>query len=106
MARSLERQPVPGGKGEFVLYLKKQGFSYDNIEILHLASKKIDTLVADNFVSQAAFSLAPDQRTIAYTWADIDNYEIRLIDLYRPAVPVRLARSSSGRCWISTIQRR
>ncbi len=92
-ARSLERQPVPSGEGEFMLYLKKQGFSYDNIEIHHLASNKIDTLVADNFVSQAAFTLAPDQRTIAYSWADIDNYEIRLIDLYRPAVPVRLMKS-------------
>ncbi|MEJ2004551.1 MAG: CehA/McbA family metallohydrolase [Cyclobacteriaceae bacterium] len=96
--RSLERLPVPVGDGT-LLYLKKQGFSYDHIERINRSTGKIDTLVADNFVSQAAFTLSPDNRTIAYTWPHINEYEIRLIDLERPAVPLILTKTRGLPLW-------
>lgn len=96
---SLERLPVPLPGNNSLLYLKKQGFSYDHIERQHLTSGRIDTLVADNFVSQAAFTLAPDGRTLAYTWPHINDYEIRLIDLERPAVPLILTKTQGLPLW-------
>lgn len=96
---SLERLPVPIPGDNSLLYLKKQGFSYDHIERVDLTSGRIDTLVADNFVSQAAFTLSPDGRTLAYTWPHINNYEIRLIDLERPAVPLILTKTQGLPLW-------
>lgn len=90
--RSLERLPVPANDST-ILFLKKQGFSYDNIEKLNLSTGEITTLVADNFISQAAFTMGPDMRTMAYTWAHEDIYELRLLDLATPTTSLLLTQS-------------
>ena len=90
---SLERLPVPTFQGDHIVYLKKTGFSYDSIELLELESGTSSPLVEENFVSQAAFSLSPDNKTLAYTWPDGDDYELRLLDITIPKSKVLLTKS-------------
>lgn len=89
----LERLPVPTFQGDRMVYLKKTGFSYDAIELLELESGRSTPLVEENFVSQAAFSLSPDNKTLAYTWPDGDDYELRLLDITIPKSKVLLTKS-------------
>jgi TolB protein len=91
--RSLERQPVPAGDSE-LLYLTKQGFSYDNIEKVNLKTSEITQVIGENFVSQAAFSLAPDHRTMVYSWPHEDFYELRLLDIETPVTSLLLTESA------------
>ena len=89
----LERLPVPNKRGDQLIYLKKKGFSYDSVELLDLESGTSKSLAEENFVSLFAFSLSPDDRTLAYTWPDEDDYELRLLDIITPSSRVLLTSS-------------
>ena len=89
---SLERLPLPVGQDK-LLYLRKKGFSYDSFELLDMATGMSRQILSDNFVSQASFSLSPDQQTLVYTWPHEDNYELRLTDLSVPSNSLLLATS-------------
>lgn len=90
---SLERLPVPTRQGNFVVYLKKKGFSYDSIELLDIENGTSSALVEENFTSQAAFTLSQDNKTLAYTWPNGDDYELRLLNISIPESKMLLTKS-------------
>jgi len=91
--RGLERLPVPTTTNDGLIYLRKRGFSDDAIEFLNLVTGVSTPLAQENFVSQAAFTLAPDDKTLAYTWPNGDDYEIRLLDITIPRSTLLLTKS-------------
>ena len=90
---SLERLPVPTREGNFVIYLKKKGFSYDSIELLDIENGTSSALVEENFTSQAAFTLSQDNKTLAYTWPNGDDYELRVLNISIPESKMLLTKS-------------
>ena len=90
---SLERLPVPTKKNNQIVYLKKRGFSYDSIELLDLEKGTSTPLAEENFASQLAFSLSPDDKTLAYVWPNGDDYELRLLSITVPAARMLLTKS-------------
>jgi TolB protein len=92
--KSLERLPVPTTDEKYVVYLHKTGFSYDAIKLLDVATNTSTFLLEENFVSQAAFTLSPDDKTLAYTWANGDNYELHLLNVHVPKSKMLLTKSN------------
>jgi TolB protein len=90
---SLERLPVPTNENNQIVYLKKRGFSYDSIELLDLEKGTSTPLAEENFASQMAFSLSPDDKTLAYVWPNGDDYELRLLSITMPAARMLLTKS-------------
>ena len=90
---SLERLPIPIGLSKDFIYLKKEGFSYDSIELLNTKEGTSIALASENFTSQASFSLSPDNKTLAYTWPNGDDYEIRLLNIKIPISNLLLTKS-------------
>ena len=90
---SLERLPVPTSQGDYMVFLHKYGFSYDAIKLLDIEKGTSSFLVEENFVSQAAFTLAPDNKTLAYTWANGDDYELHLLNIFIPKSKMLLTKS-------------
>jgi TolB protein len=90
---SLERLPVPTIQGDYVVYLHKKGFSYDSIELLDIENGTSSVLVEENFVSQAAFTLSQDNKTLAYTWPNGDDYELHLLNISIPKSKMLLTKS-------------
>jgi TolB protein len=90
---SLERLPVPTKNSNQLVYLKKRGFSYDSIELLDLEKGTSTPLAEENFASQMAFSLSPDDKTLAYVWPNGDDYELRLLNISVPAARMLLTKS-------------
>ncbi|MBC3757287.1 CehA/McbA family metallohydrolase [Hyunsoonleella sp. SJ7] len=93
-AKSLERLPIPLNS-KYMIYLKKTGFSYDSIEVYSLDNDESLALAEENFMSQASFSLSSDQRTLAYTWPQDDDYELRLLDIKYPESNLLLTKSNT-----------
>lgn len=91
---SLERLPVPTSKGDYMVYLEKKGFSYDAIKLFDVEKGTSSFLIEDNFMSQAAFTLAQDDKTLAYTWANGDNYELHLLNILVPKSKMLLTKSN------------
>ena len=91
---SLERLPVPTSQEDYVVFLHKYDFSYDAIKLLDVAKGTSSFLVEENFVSQAAFTLAPDNKTLAYTWANGDDYELHLLNIFIPKSKMLLTKSN------------
>lgn len=91
--KSLERLPVPTLEGDKIVYLKKSGFSYDSIELLDIDENTSTPLAEENFASQAAFTLSPDNTTLAYTWPNGDDYELRLLNITIPKSRMLLTKS-------------
>ncbi|TBN05491.1 hypothetical protein EYD45_04225 [Hyunsoonleella flava] len=105
---NLERLPIPINT-EYMIYLKKMGFSYDSIELVNLDEDKSTALAEENFMSQASFSLSSDKRTLVYTWPQDDDYELRLLDVVHPESNLLLTKSnklplnpkfSNDRTWV------
>jgi len=86
-----ERLPVT--KDNQVFYLKKRGRSFDSIEKLDPEKNTSTTLVREYIASQTSFAIAPDGNTMAYTWPDEDDYELRVLDIDNPASTMLLTRS-------------
>ena len=93
--KSLERLPVPTQDESFIIYLHKTGFSYDSVKILNTRNGTSSPLIEENFVSQAAFTLSPDNKTLAYTWPNGDNYELRLLNIFTPESKMLLTKSNN-----------
>ena len=91
--KSLERLPVPTLEGDKIVYLKKTGFSYDSIELLDIEENTSTPLAEENFASQAAFTLSSDNTTLAYTWPNGDDYELRLLNITIPKSRMLLTKS-------------
>lgn len=91
---NLERLPIPINS-QYIIYLKKMGFSYDSIELINLNKNETMALAEENFMSQASFSLSSDKRTLVYTWPQDDNYELRLLDVVHPESNLLLTKSSN-----------
>jgi TolB protein len=91
---SLERLPVPTSQGDHIVYLHKYGFSYDAIKLLDIEKGTSSFLIEENFVSQAAFTLSPDNKTLAYTWANGDDYELHLLNIFIPKSKMLLTKSN------------
>ncbi|MGB5171821.1 MAG: CehA/McbA family metallohydrolase [Eudoraea sp.] len=91
---SLERLPVPTNQGDYIVYLHKYDFSYDAIKLLDIAKGTSSFLIEENFVSQAAFTLAPDNKTLAYTWVNGDDYELHLLNIFIPKSKMLLTKSN------------
>jgi len=90
---SLERLPLPSQLGNKIVYLRKEGFSYDSIELLDLEDGTSTPLVEENFMSQASFTLSVDNKTLAYTWPNGDDYELRLLNISIPKSKMLLTKS-------------
>ncbi len=90
---SLERLPVPTSQGDYIVYLHKYGFSYDAIKLLDIEKGTSSFLIEENFVSQAAFTLSPDNKTLAYTWSSGDDYELHLLNISIPKSKMLLTKS-------------
>jgi TolB protein len=90
---SLERLPVPTSDGSKIVFLHKEGFSYDAIKLLDVEKGTSTFLIEENFTSQANFSLAPDNKTLAYTWPNGDNYELHLLNIDLPKSKMLLTKS-------------
>jgi len=90
---SLERLPVPTSDGSKIVFLHKEGFSYDAIKLLDVEKGTSTFLIEENFTSQANFSLAPDNKTLAYTWPNGDNYELQLLNIDLPKSKMLLTKS-------------
>ncbi|MFI1744535.1 CehA/McbA family metallohydrolase [Thalassobellus sediminis] len=88
----LERLPVPTKEGNLV-YLRKNGFSYDSIELLDLDKETSNALIEENFTSQASFSLSNDDKTLVYTWPNGDDYELKLLNITVPKSKMLLTKS-------------
>ena len=91
--KSLERLPIPTVQENKIIYLKKTGFSYDSIELLDIETNTSSSLVEENFMSQAAFTLSTDNKTLAYTWPNGSDYELRLLNILIPKSRVLLTKS-------------
>jgi TolB protein len=91
--KSLERLPVPTTNEDFIVYLHKTGFSYDAIKLLDLEKNTSSFLIEENFMSQGNFSIAPDNKTLVYTWPNGDNYELRLLNINSPESKMVLTKS-------------
>ena len=91
--KSLERLPVLTKNQNQLVYLKKKGFSYDSIELLNIEDGTSTPLAEENFASQMAFTLSPDDKTLAYTWPIGDNYELRLLNISIPKSNLLLTKS-------------
>ncbi len=91
--RSLERLPVPTHQNNQIVYLKKYGFSYDSIELWDIEKGTSTPLAEENFTSQTAFSLSPDNQTLAYTWPNGDDYELRVLNISIPKSNMLLTKS-------------
>ena len=91
--KSLERLPVPTADDSQIVYLHKKGFSYDSIKLLDLENGISTALIHENFASQAAFSLSQDNRTLAYTWPNGDDYELHLLNIAIPETKMLLTKS-------------
>ncbi|GAA4812749.1 CehA/McbA family metallohydrolase [Litoribaculum gwangyangense] len=91
----LERLPIAMNSKDYLIYLKKKGFSYDSIELLNLVEGTSNPLAEENFTSQAAFTLSPDNQTLAYTWPKDDYYEIRLLNVFYPESNLLLTKSNN-----------
>lgn len=91
----LERLPISMNSKDYLIYLKKKGFSSDSIELLNLVEGTSSPLAEENFISQAAFTLSPDNQTLAYTWPNDDHYEIRLLDVFTPESNILLTKSNN-----------
>lgn len=89
----LERLPIPTNQDNRVIYLKKKGFSYDSIELLDVEKGTSTSLAEENFTSQTTFTLSPDDKTLAYTWPNGDDYELRLLNISIPISTMLLTRS-------------
>ncbi|MEW4925219.1 CehA/McbA family metallohydrolase [Algibacter sp. 2305UL17-15] len=90
---SLERLPVPTLQEDKIVYLKKTGFSYDSIELFDVKQNISSPLAEENFMSQAAFALSPDNQTLVYTWPNGDDYELRLLNISIPKSRMLLTKS-------------
>lgn len=90
---SLERLPIPVANGDHFVYLKKEGFSYDGIVLHNLENKSSTPLAEENFMSQLNFSLAPDNKTLVYTWPNSDDYELRLLNIHKPESRMLVTKS-------------
>ncbi len=90
---SLERIPVPTSNDNHIVYLHKKGFSYDAIKLLDIENDTSSTLVEENFASQASFSLSRDNKILAYTWPNGDDYELRLLNISIPESKMLLTKS-------------
>ncbi|PWL39651.1 hypothetical protein DKG77_02125 [Flagellimonas aquimarina] len=91
--KSLERLPVPAKQNNQIVYLKKYGFSYDSIELWDMEKGTSIPLAEENFTSQTAFSLSPDNQTLAYTWPNGDNYELRVLNIAIPKSNMLITKS-------------
>jgi TolB protein len=89
---SQEFSPVVVGQKKLLAYIKKYGFSYDSVNLLNLDDNKSSILVEENFTSQAAIAMLPDHQTLAYTWPNGDDYELRLLDISMPGSTILLTR--------------
>lgn len=92
---NLERLPVPTNSEKWLIYLKKEGFSYDSIELLNTEEDTSSPLAEENFTSQASFSLSPDNQTLVYTWPKDDFYELRLLDILTYKSTLLLTKSNN-----------
>lgn len=90
---TLERLPVPTKHEDRIVYLKKMGFSYDSIELLDIENESSTPLAEENFSSQASFTLSPDNKTLAYTWPNGSDYELRLLNIDIPKSNMLLTKS-------------
>jgi TolB protein len=91
--KSLERLPVPTIDGKSIVYLHKEGFSYDAIKVLDVEKGTSTPLIEENFTSQASFSLAPDDKTLVYTWPNGDDYELNILNIEIPKSRMLLTKS-------------
>ena len=92
----LARTPIPTPDGSAVVFVEKTtGTAPD--EIVHLALNEDGTpgertvLAKEHIASQADLTLAPDGRTLAYTWPHESGFELRLLATDGPTSSVRLA---------------
>lgn len=93
-SKDLERLPVPLIDEAKVIYLEKKGFSYDAIMLHDLSKNTSSHLVQENFASQAAFSLSPNNETLVYTWPKGDKYELNLLNINVPESRMLLTKGS------------
>ena len=89
--RGVQRLPQPHPDGEHLLYLSKAG-GRDQVRMRNLATGEEQLLLESSIASQAAPALSPDGRTVAVNWPTADAWELRLMDVSVPTLPVLLTR--------------
>jgi TolB protein len=88
----LELQPIPLPDGERVVFVAKRG-PLNEIRVRTLASGEETVLHAGAILSMLRIALAPDGRTVAYTWpaSDVQGWELRLLAIDGPVPSVGLS---------------
>lgn len=89
--RGVQRLPQPHPDGEHLVYLSKAG-GRDQVRMRNLATGEEEVLLESSIASQAAPALGPDGRTVAVNWPIPDGWELRLMDVSAPTLPVLLTR--------------
>jgi len=86
----IQLRPQPHPDGARLLYLSKAG-GRDQVRLRTLEGGAEQVLLEASIASQARPALSPDGRMLAVNWPVPDGWELRLVDLTAPTLPVFLA---------------
>ncbi|MCA6079075.1 CehA/McbA family metallohydrolase [Fulvivirga sedimenti] len=87
--RGVQRKAYALSDGS-VVYLAKGG---SNRIVRQMNNGEISILAEDWITSQTDLAVSPDERYIAYTWPQDDDYELRLMDINIPSSNILLTKS-------------
>jgi TolB protein len=87
----IQLRPQPHPDGIHLLYLSKAG-GRDRVLIRNLESAEDRVLLETSTASQARPALSPDGRTVAVNWPQAEEWELQLVDVATPTLPIFLTR--------------
>ena len=87
----IQLRPQPHPDGLHLLYLSKAG-GRDRVRIRNLESGEDRILLETSTASQARPALSPDGRTVAVNWPQAEEWELQLVDVATPTLPIFLTR--------------
>jgi TolB protein len=87
----IQLRPQPHPDPDRLVYLSKAG-GRDQVRYRRLSTGEERVLLETSIASQARPALAPDGRTVAVNWPVAEGWELRLMDVETPQLPVFLTR--------------
>jgi TolB protein len=95
--RGIELRAQAHPDGARVVYVVKSRTSGDQVRLRTLAGGAESTLMSGSIASQSRPALSPDGKHLAVNWPGSNGWEIRLANVDRPGVSVRLLAKPRGR---------
>jgi TolB protein len=89
--RGIQLRPQPHPDGTHLLYLSKAG-GRDQVRLRNLVAGTEQVLLETSIASQARPALSPDGRMVAVNWPAAEGWELHLVDVANPTLPVFLTR--------------